>query len=104
MKATSWDTFNWSSEASHLFVQAVSFVDIPVMAAYLCLIALIFVTINLVVDLLYFVVDPRLRVHGVDGLRVCDASVFPTLIAGNTNAPSMMVGWKGAEIILADQR
>jgi choline dehydrogenase len=50
------------------------------------------------------VVDPRLRVHGVDGLRVCDASVFPTLIAGNTNAPSMMVGWKGAEIILADQR
>jgi choline dehydrogenase len=40
----------------------------------------------------------------VAGLRVCDASVFPTLIAGNTNAPSMMVGWKGAEIILADQR
>jgi choline dehydrogenase len=50
------------------------------------------------------VVDARLRVHGVDGLRVCDASVFPTLIAGNTNAPSMMVGWKGAGIILADQR
>jgi choline dehydrogenase len=50
------------------------------------------------------VVDPRLRVHGVAGLRVCDASVFPTLIAGNTNAPSMMVGWKGAEIILADHR
>ena len=50
------------------------------------------------------VVDARLRVHGVAGLRVCDASVFPTLIAGNTNAPSMMVGWKGAEIILADQR
>ncbi len=50
------------------------------------------------------VVDPRLRVHGVDGLRVCDASVFPTLIGGNTNAPAMMVGWKGAEIILSDQR
>jgi choline dehydrogenase len=50
------------------------------------------------------VVDPRLRVHGVDGLRVCDASVFPTLIGGNTNAPAMMVGWKGAGIILADQR
>jgi choline dehydrogenase len=50
------------------------------------------------------VVDARLRVHGVEGLRVCDASVFPTLIAGNTNAPSMMVGWKGAGIILADQR
>jgi peptide/nickel transport system permease protein len=44
-----------------LFIQAVTFADIPVMAAYLCLIALIFVTINLVVDLLYFVVDPRLR-------------------------------------------
>lgn len=44
-----------------LFIQAVQFVDIPVMAAYLCLIALIFVVINLVVDLLYFVVDPRLR-------------------------------------------
>ncbi len=48
------------------------------------------------------VVGPRLRVHGVGGLRVVDASVFPNLIAGNTNAPSMMVGWKGAEIILAD--
>ncbi|MGR4867779.1 ABC transporter permease [Variovorax sp. LARHSF232] len=45
-----------------LFIQAVTYADIPVMAAYLCLIALIFVTINLVVDLLYFAVDPRLRV------------------------------------------
>lgn len=45
-----------------LFIQAVTFADIPVMAAYLCLIALIFVVINLVVDLLYFAVDPRLRV------------------------------------------
>ncbi|MFY9346152.1 MAG: ABC transporter permease [Orrella sp.] len=44
-----------------LFIQAVQFVDIPVMAAYLCLIALIFVVINLIVDLLYFLVDPRLR-------------------------------------------
>jgi peptide/nickel transport system permease protein len=44
-----------------LFIQAVTFADIPVMAAYLCLIALIFVVINLIVDLLYFVVDPRLR-------------------------------------------
>ncbi|MGB4116837.1 MAG: ABC transporter permease [Polaromonas sp.] len=45
-----------------LFIQAVTFADIPVMAAYLCLTALIFVVINLVVDLLYFAVDPRLRV------------------------------------------
>lgn len=44
-----------------LFIQAVTFADIPVMAAYLCLIALIFVVINLLVDLLYFAVDPRLR-------------------------------------------
>ena len=44
-----------------LFIQAVSFADVPVMAAYLCLVALIFVAINLAVDLLYFVVDPRLR-------------------------------------------
>ncbi len=43
-----------------LFIQAVQFADVPVMAAYLCLIALVFVTINLIVDLLYFAVDPRL--------------------------------------------
>ncbi|MEQ1520060.1 MAG: GMC family oxidoreductase N-terminal domain-containing protein [Aestuariivirga sp.] len=48
------------------------------------------------------VVDPHLRVHGIQNLRVCDASVFPSLIAGNTNAPSMMMGWRGAEIILND--
>jgi peptide/nickel transport system permease protein len=46
-----------------LFIQAVQFADIPVMAAYLCLIALIFVAINLAVDLLYFAVDPRLRLE-----------------------------------------
>ena len=46
-----------------LFIQSVNVADIPVMAAYLCLIALIFVVINLVVDLLYFVVDPRLRIE-----------------------------------------
>ena len=50
-----------------LFIQAVTFADIPVMAAYLCLTALIFVVINLVVDLLYFVVDPRLRVGKAGG-------------------------------------
>jgi len=50
-----------------LFIQAVTFADIPVMAAYLCLIALIFVVINLIVDLLYFVVDPRLRLERSGG-------------------------------------
>jgi len=46
-----------------LFIQAVNFADVPVMAAYLCLIALFFVVINLAVDLLYYAVDPRLRVQ-----------------------------------------
>jgi peptide/nickel transport system permease protein len=46
-----------------LFIQAVSFADVPVMAAYLCLIGLLFVIINLAVDLLYYAVDPRLRVQ-----------------------------------------
>jgi peptide/nickel transport system permease protein len=45
-----------------LFIQAVSFADVPVMAAYLCLVSLIFVTINLIVDVLYVLVDPRIRI------------------------------------------
>jgi peptide/nickel transport system permease protein len=45
-----------------LFIQAVGYADIPVMAAYLCLVGLVFVTINLIVDLLYYAVDPRLRI------------------------------------------
>jgi peptide/nickel transport system permease protein len=52
--------FQWPG-LGQLFLQAVMFADIPVMAAYLCLVALVFVTINLVVDLLYRVIDPRLR-------------------------------------------
>jgi peptide/nickel transport system permease protein len=54
--------FSWPGMGS-LFIQAVQFPDVPVMAAYLCLIALVFVTINLGVDVLYAVVDPRLRVQ-----------------------------------------
>ncbi|MEI7495059.1 MAG: ABC transporter permease [Betaproteobacteria bacterium] len=50
-----------------LFIQAVTYADVPVMAAYLCLIALIFVVINLIVDLLYFAVDPRLRIGKLGG-------------------------------------
>ncbi|RED52087.1 GMC family oxidoreductase [Aestuariispira insulae] len=49
------------------------------------------------------VVDARLRVHGLGSLRVVDASIFPTLIAGNTNAPAIMVGEKGADLVLEDQ-
>lgn len=55
-------------------------------------------------DISTSVVDARLRVHGVEGLRVADASIFPTIPTGNTNAPAIMTGEKASDIILADAR
>jgi choline dehydrogenase len=46
------------------------------------------------------VVDAQLRVHGIEALRIADASIMPTLTSGNTNAPSIMIGEKASDMVL----
>ena len=48
-----------------------------------------------------FVVDPTLRVHGIDRLRIVDASIFPTVTSANTNAPTLMIAQKAADLVAA---
>ena len=86
-----------------LFIQSVQFADIPVMAAYLMLIGLLFVVINLVVDLLYFVVDPRLRGEG-GGARVAGTEMATRTRPRRAGCIACPTATSGGASVLAGRR
>ena len=90
----------WVERAGDLVRTDVSFVDD---AAVVAMVRRLIAPLGLRIDMAQPAVDARLRVHGIDRLRVIDASVMPTITSGNTNSPVLMIAEKGAEMLREDR-